>query len=320
MICDFRPGQKVTDFFIVRKKEIRTKHESSEIYLSLELGDASGRIFGSLWKNVKEAYSELKEGEPAKVRAMVIDWKGRPHLNIERIRPVSAHDKVDLDRFVPKAIADIESVLLEISRLVDNVQNASLKCLLKSFFDDGVFLSAFRNAPGGKLWHHCYAGGLAEHTLAIAKIALQMANFYPRVQKDLLLTGALLHDIGKVREYEIKGFIDFSDEGRLQGHIAIGYHLVADHIEKIEDFPKSLRDQVLHLVLAHQGKLEQGSPVTPMTREALVLYYADELDSKLNAFERIFERENEAGKKWSQYVKLLDRYLYFGDSDVETPE
>ncbi len=310
----------MTDFFVVRKKEIRTKRESSEIYLSLELGDASGRIFGSLWKNAAEAYSALREGEAAKVRAMVIDWKGRPHLSIERIRPVSANDKVDLDKFLPTATVDVDEVLGEISHLIESVRTALLKDLLKSIFDDEPLLSAFRKAPGGKLWHHCYAGGLAEHTLAIAKIALQIADFYPRIQKDILLTGALLHDIGKVREYETKGFIDFSDEGRLQGHIAIGYHLVANHIERIENFPKSLRDQILHLILAHQGKLEQGSPVTPMTREALVLYYADELDSKLNAFERIFERENEAGKKWSQYVRLLDRYLYFGDAGVEASE
>ncbi len=125
----------------------------------------------------------------------------------------------------------------------------------------------------------------------------------------------LRHDVGKVFEYETKGFIDFSDAGRLHGHIAIGYHLVAARIEEIEGFPKSLGDQILHLILAHQGKQEQGSPVTPMTREALILYYADELDSKLNAFERIFERENGAGKKWSQYVKLLDRFLYFGNGE-----
>ncbi len=316
MICDFRPGQKVTDFFIVRKKEIRTKHESNDPYLSLELGDASGRIFGSLWKNVEEANASLKEGDAAKVRAMVIDWRGRPHLSIERIRPANANDKIDLDKFVPKAAIDFEVVHQEILSIIKDLHSASLKCLLESFFTDSAFRERFGKAPGGKLWHHCYTGGLAEHILAVTKLAMRIADFYPRVQKDVLIAGALLHDVGKVFEYETKGFIDFSDEGRLHGHIAIGYHLVADRIEKIDGFPKSLRDQVLHLILSHQGKLEQGAPVTPMTREALILYYADELDSKLNAFERIFERENEAGKKWSQYVRLLDRYLFFGDSEL----
>jgi 3'-5' exoribonuclease len=315
MIGDYRPGQKVTDFLMIRKKEIRSKHESMETYLSLELGDASGRIFGSLWKNVDQAYAALDEGKPAKVRAMVIDWKGHLHLSVERIRPVTASDHVDISSFVPKSSLDYNVIHKEISDRIETVSNTAVRDLLESFFNDEIFLECFRNAPGGKLWHHCYAGGLAEHTLSVTKLAMQMAEFYPQIRKDVLIAGALLHDVGKIQEYETNGYFDFSDEGRLHGHIAIGFHLVAERIKTLANFPKELRDRILHLILSHQGKQEQGSPVVPMTREALVLYHADELDSKMNAFERIYEKEKPGGKKWSQFVKLMDRHLYFGDDD-----
>ncbi|MDZ7725823.1 MAG: HD domain-containing protein [candidate division KSB1 bacterium] len=133
------------------------------------------------------------------------------------------------------------------------------------------------------------------------------------LDQDLLLTGAMLHDIGKMKEYDCKGFIDYSDDGRLIGHIMLGYGFVKSYIDKIDGFPETLKRELLHLLISHQGKREKGSPVEPMMREAFVLYYADELDSKLGAFDRIYKREYEKGKSWSSYVKLLNRFLYFGD-------
>ena len=196
-------------------------------------------------------------------------------------------------------------------------KNKHLKKLWAAVTQNDELIEKLQKAPGGKLWHHCYLGGLLEHSNNVARLVLSIADNYQHLNRDLLLTGALLHDLGKIIEFKWQGFIDYSDVGRLHGHISIGYHFIASEIEKIKDFPPTLRDEVLHLVLSHQGKLEQGSPVVPMMREAMILYYADELESKIGAFDRIEENEHEPGKVWSNYVKLLDRFLYFGDGTAK---
>ncbi len=317
MIRDLKPGQKITEFFIIRSKELRGRKNDNGFYLALELGDASGRIFGSLWDNVEESYKQIKEGEPVKIKALVIDWKGRPHLSIERVRPTQVRDKVNLDDFIPKMEENEEKLWKQFYKVVEGVKNKHLSCLLRNIFINKNFKSEYNKAPAGKLWHHCYEGGLLVHSLAVAKLVENLCELYPRINRDLVVSGALLHDIGKIAEYETKGYIDYSDEGRLHGHISLGFHYVASKIQDIDKFPEDLKNQLLHLILAHQGRREHGSPVEPMTREAFVLYYADEIDSTLNAFERIYDREHEEGKKWSNFVKLLDRFLYFGSNNVE---
>jgi len=195
------------------------------------------------------------------------------------------------------------------------VQNTFLRGLLDLIFQDQKIRKAFGDAPGGKLWHHAYLGGLLEHTLSVTKIAEQAAKQYPGINRDLLLTAGLLHDIGKISSYTYRTVIDFTDEGRLLGHIVIGAQMVTDKIKIFPDFPRPLAKELLHLILSHQGKLEQASPVVPMTLEALLLYYADEIDSKANAFLRIQEREKKPGRTWSSYVNLMNQYFYFGEDE-----
>jgi len=318
VINEIKSGQVIEGFFVLRKIECRTQKEKGDLYLSLELGDASGRIFGSLWHNVKKTFKLLKAGDIVKLKARTIDWKGRPHLSIEKIRLTDAKDEVDTESLIPKAntnSGDSYQLCLEI---IDTIKEKNLCALLFSVYKDKSIKYNLFKAPAGKLWHHCYEGGLLEHTLNVCRIVENAAKLFPHIDRDILIAGALLHDIGKIKEFVSGNFIDYSDEGRLHGHISIGYHLVAAHIEKIKDFPPDLRMKILHLILSHQGQLDQGSPVVPMSREALILYYADEMDSKLNAFERIFNKEKSQNKSWSSYVKLLDRFFYFGDhKDIE---
>ncbi len=315
MISQLEPGQKIVEFFVLRHKEIRTKRDSSEVYLSLELGDASGRIFGSLWNDALKTDASLQRGQIVKVRGVVIDWHGRNHLSIDKIRAANKADKVDLDSFLPRSKESPDLLLNKLRKYAEDVREPFLKQLLQRVFNDQGLAEQLIKSPGGKLWHHCYRGGLLEHTLNVVRICRAMTQIYAQLDKDLLTTGAILHDIGKIKEYSANGFFDFSDEGRLHGHIAIGCHLVSMWIEEIKDFPASLKKELLHLVLSHQGGKEHGSPVEPMTREAFVLNFADELDAKLGAFERIYEREYEPGKKWSNYVNLMNRFFYFGESD-----
>jgi len=316
MISDFNPGQKVVEFFVLRHKEIRNKRDSSEIYLSLELGDASGRIFASLWNDAAAMNAALHVGQIVKVRGLVIDWHGKNHLSVDKIRAAKNSDNVELDAFLPRSKESPKVLLQKLSAYIDQVDEPFLKTLLLNMFSDEKITLRLQRAPGGKLWHHCYSGGLLEHTLNVVQSCVALSSNYPSLDKSLLICGAMLHDVGKIVEYSTVGFFEYSDEGRLHGHISIGFHLVAGWIEEIEGFPEELKKNVLHLVLSHQGKREHGSPVEPMTREAFVLNYADELDARLAAFDRIYEREQEPGKKWSNYVNLLDRFLYFGDRDA----
>lgn len=313
MINEIKPGQVIEDFFVLRKLECRTQKEKGVLYLSLELGDASGRIFGSLWHNVKKNQKILKEGDIVKIKARIIDWKGKPHLSIDRIRLSTDNDKVDIEKLIPKANCNPVTCYQSLIDLVNSVKEKNLRALLSAVYLDKSIKNDLFRAPAGKLWHHCYEGGLMEHTLNVCRIVDSVAVHFNQIDRDLLLTGALLHDIGKINEFDSGNFIEYSDEGRLCGHISMGFHIVAGYIEKIEKFPQELRNKLLHLILSHQGQLEHGSPVVPMTREALILYYADEMDSKLNAFERIYKKEKSLNKNWSSYVKLMDRFFYFGN-------
>ncbi|HPG39777.1 MAG TPA: HD domain-containing protein [bacterium] len=313
MIAEFKPGQAIEDFFVLRKAECRKQAEKGELYLSLELGDASGRIFGTLWKQVDEMLKLLKEGDIVKVKGQVIEWKGKLHLSVEKIRLAQVNDRVDSDSLIPAGTCDPQENLDKIFQKIGTVEDENLRSLLLSVYNDKTIRKALLKAPAGKLWHHCYEGGLLEHTLGVCNFAESIAMQVLKVDRQLLIAGALLHDIGKIREYKTGYFIDYSDEGRLLGHISIGYHIVAGFIERNKKFPEELANKVLHLILSHQGELEHGSPVVPMCRESLILYYADELDSKLNAFDRIYDKEKSQHKKWSSYVKLMDRFLYFGD-------
>ena len=191
-----------------------------------------------------------------------------------------------------------------------------MKKLLELFIADRKIFDAYLVAPAGKLWHHNYIGGLAEHSLQMAEIARKLAPFYPLVEVDLLTTGALLHDSGKVWQYQAIGFFDYTTEGRLVGHINSGDHYIASLAEKIENFPAELGLRLRHLILSHQGTGEQGSPIVPQTPEAFVLYSIDELDSKMGALSRIWEKEKKAG--WSEYINLIGRYIYWGENRTQT--
>ncbi len=313
MVNDILPGQRIDSYFVLRKIKLRTSEKKKEPYLSLELGDSSGRIFGTLWDNIEKTTELLNEGDLVKVKAKVINWKNRPHLSINKIRLVTERDSVKLNDFIPKSQITAQQLLEQVYEYIDGIHDPQLVQLLNSIYRDEKLLVKIMRASGGKLWHHCYEGGLLEHSLNVARIVERTSALYSSIDKDLLLAGALLHDIGKIHELSPGPVIDYTDQGRLLGHIVIGYQMIASKMDALPDFDENKRNELLHLVLSHQGKPEQGSPVVPMSREAFLLYSADELDSKMNAFERIYAKEKKHDNRWSTFVKLLDRFLYFGE-------
>lgn len=311
----------MTGFFAVRKKEIKTKKDGSP-YLLLGLGDSTGRIPAILWEGSKNVYDSIDVGNIVKVRGTAITFKESLQLTIEKIRKAEPSDGINGKELVQKGEIDIEALRGRLIKTIDSVKNLSLQHLLQKVFSDPTWINRFEEAPGGKLWHHAYLGGLLEHTMAVVQVCETMVSLYPMVDRDLLITGALLHDIGKIEEYRYdQGFIDYTDEGRLWGHISIGAQRIRKFIEEMENeegFPNELKKHLIHLILSHQGELEHGSPVLPATIEAMILYYSDEMDSKANALVHIVERDSEPGRKWSKYIQLLDRFIYLGgENDQE---
>lgn len=321
-IKDFKTGDKITDFFMLRKKELKTKKDGTP-YISLELGDATGRIQAACWDHVKTVYDQLSRSKPVKVQGTVIEYHESLQLSIEKIRAATAADKIDNKDFLPRTHMNIEDMRRHLKEIIDSVSNPYLYGLLTKTWMTKPSYEQFGEAPGGKLWHHAFLGGLIEHTIAVATICEHMTNLYPDLNRDLLICGAILHDLGKVETYVYEqGWIDFSDRGRLLGHIAIGAQRVQSMIDEFrqqEEFPKPLEDALLHLILSHQGTQEHGSPVVPMTREAMLLYYADEMDSKLNAIKHVIERDTDHERQWSRYVPPLDRFIYL-DNEPTTLE
>ncbi|MDZ7292296.1 MAG: HD domain-containing protein [candidate division KSB1 bacterium] len=317
-IADLILGEKFTAFFVVRRKDIKKK-KSGEPYLILNLVDASGHMDGIWWDFTPNLFGSdetenVEVGDIVKVAGSVEEYQGVKQIRVEKIRRAKPEDGVDLSRLVPTTETDRQLLWQNFRKLIDSVTNPYLLSLLRRIFDDEAFAKRFMDSPGGKQWHHNYLGGLMEHTLNTATICDRLAKIYPAVDRDLLVAAALVHDIGKVESYTHGPLFEYTDAGRLLGHVVIGSQMVAEKINEFPEFPKELTIKLQHLILSHQGKLEQASPVEPMTREGFILYYADEIDSKLNAFDRISKEERPSSVKWSKFVNLLGRYLYLGEA------
>lgn len=308
---DLLLGEQFTTFLVLTKKERRAK-KNGEPYLALELSDVTNHMSGVMWDNLETVTAEA--GQIVKVAGTVEEYQSQKQIRVDRMRAARDDDDVDLMQLVPSTPEDREQLWQRFQKMIESVAQPSLLALLRRMFAEESFVKDFCAVPAGKKWHHGYLGGLLEHTLNIAAICDRLAKIYPQVDRDLLVTAALLHDIGKVDSYTQGPMFEYTDAGRLLGHIVIGAQMVANKIAQFPEFPHELATKLQHLILSHQGALEQASPVVPMIPEGFLLYYADEIDSKMNAIDRIYKKERAAGSRWSEYVNLLNRYLYFGEA------
>lgn len=306
-IQDFHPGDSIEGFYALRKLE-RRQHPGGE-RLSLELGDATGRIDAVMWDGYDGVIEELITGRVVKLRGSVGTYRDRPQLRIDKIR-AALDQEVDPSDFIPCSPVDPAQLDRDLDLAISGLTDKHLSDMMTRLFSDKEFRRQYLQAPAGKLWHHNTIGGLAEHSLNLVRLCQSACDMYPELNRDLLVCGAILHDIGKVEQYNVGSMIDYSDEGRLVGHINSGDYRVTAVIRSMEDFPGETERLLRHLILSHHGALEHGSPVVPQTSEAFVLYYADELDSKMGALRRLREKSGESG--WTDYVKLIDRFIYFG--------
>jgi 3'-5' exoribonuclease len=309
-------GDKFAGFVVLRRLEVRQKKDGSP-YLVLEFADKSGRLSGRIWDDVEEHRKALADGNIVKLQATVEIYQDQKQLKIERVRLAKTEDPVDRSRLIPVSERPPEELRRHLRRLVESLKKPPLRNFLRRFFDDPEIDRRFFEAPAGQLWHHAYLGGLAEHSLAMAEVLLKAAENYPAADTDMLVAGALLHDIGKIEELTWDLTIEYSDRGRLIGHLVISQDLLNQHRTPELEVPEELWNRLMHMILSHHGSREMGAPVVPMTLEAVLLYHADEMDAKANAFNRIIQRTREQGEHWSEKVRLIDRYLYAGEKAPE---
>ncbi|MCC6475667.1 HD domain-containing protein [bacterium] len=308
-------NDSVQGFYLLIKIESRPK-KSGELFLSCELQDYSGKIEAKMWENISEPLAELKPGDAVYVSARVDHFNNIPSLVLAQLRKATETEVPDRRQFLPHSALSANEANEKLARVIESVKHPALHQLLDTIFSDVKFRKGFLEAPGGKMWHHSTLGGLAEHTLSMIGLADLICSHYPEFHRDLLISGALLHDIGKVFELQTEVGIDYTVEGRLLGHITQGVLWIEKQIESISDFSPELRRQLLHLILSHQGDGTMGSPVKPMTREALALHYLDELDSRMSAFAQVQAKTPE-DQNFSDYVRLMDRFFYFRNPDIE---
>jgi 3'-5' exoribonuclease len=306
-------GSELTELFVLRKKELKETFEGQR-FLKLELGDKTGRIDGVAWDNPEELYGQAETGDIVKIKGWVTTYKEAPQIKVERMKRAS-EEEIDISDFLPSTDKDVDALFREFKDVSQTIKNPHLHKLMQLVLEDSSITEGLKKAPGGKLWHHTYVGGLLEHTIRVVDICEKATGAYELLKRDILIAGALLHDLGKIKGYSGKGFFDYTDEGRLVGHIISGIELIDRKLDLIPDFPANLALQLKHLIISHHGELEFASPVVPMTIEAIVLHHADELDAQVNAFSRIIKTEKAKGKRWSDWVNLINRYIYLGEEE-----
>jgi 3'-5' exoribonuclease len=304
-------GDTVSHFLIIKKVENRNT-KTGKKFLSLELGDHSFSISTNVWSDTtgfERVSGSAKTGDVVKVEGVIDEFQGTPQIKVHSIRFAKKTDKVEPKDFLPKSSRDPDVMESEFLSRIDKISDSNLKTLLKNIFS-GNRLENFKLAPAGKSWHHAYIHGLIEHTLELIKICDLMCDFHNELKRDLLIAGAMLHDLGKTEELSYDSAFGYTDKGKLIGHIVICASLVEEEIKKIPDFPEELKNLLLHLILSHQGKLEYASPVVPKTSEAIALYQADELSAKVNAYISTLKMEASGEGNWTKFIHLAQTDLY----------
>lgn len=314
-VNELQPNQNVEATFLVSHKEVRQK-KTGEPYLSLTLMDRSGDLDAKMWDNAAEVVSIFSPNDFIRVKGATQVFQNRMQFTIHKLKVVP-ESEVDLGDYLLASKRDRNEMWAELQGHVAGMQNPHLRGLLDGIFSDAAVAQAYRDAPAAKSVHHGWIGGLIEHVLSLCGLARMTAAHYANIDADLLLTGVVLHDIGKIYELEFARSIRYSDQGQLLGHIQIGMQLVMDQIQKMPDFPPRLRDLLLHMILSHHGQLEFGSPKLPVFPEALLLHLIDNMDSKMENMRGLIEHDRLIDGNWTTYSSILERTALKKDRYLE---
>jgi 3'-5' exoribonuclease len=303
-ITDLGTEQSITSFFLVHEKEIRNTREGKS-YLRLELGDRSGTIEARMWDQFEAAAKDIARDDFVKVQARVEIYRNKPQLSLQQLR-LAKPEEVDLADFLPHTKEDVGKMYAQLLEFAASIANPWLKKLTTGILNDPAIAKRYQRAPAAKVMHHAFLGGLLEHVIGLCGLAKQVAAHYPELDVDLLLTAAILHDVGKLDELCYERAIGYTVEGQLLGHIVMELETVSKSMDAIEGFPTNLKTVVQHLLISHHGQYEFGSPKLPMIREALVFHYLDDMDSKMAAVRAALALDS-GEPEWSAYSSALGR-------------
>src|SRR5437660_859604 len=308
-ICDCAQHENkvIISSFVVVSKQVKPK-KTGEPYLALTLGDRSGHVEAKMWDNVEDAIDVFDQDDFIKIKGLLNKYKNRFQITIHKVR-LLGDSEVDFADYLPKTTKDIGELWKTLTGFVTTFQNQHLRALIELFMADPEIAEAYRNAPAAKSLHHAYIGGLLDHVVSLFRSCDVVCRNYPQVNRDLLLTGAFLHDIGKIHELAYHRSFSYTTRGQLLGHMIIELEMLQAKLARLPDFPDDLKTLVEHLIISHHGQYEFGSPKLPMFPEALMLHYLDDLDSKMEAMRAQFERDAESDGGWTGYNSSLGRPL-----------
>ena len=304
-IKDIKEEDSIRGCYLVREKRVGTTRNGKP-FISMTLADRTGEIEAKVWNRAQEFSAIFGHGNVLEVEGEAESFRGQVQISVSDLK--LSTEKADPNLFLESAPADSSEMMGSLRKILRGIDNIHLRTLTDLFLADRQFVSAFKKSPAAKRFHHSYLGGLLEHTLSVCQMARQVAEHYPKLDRDLLLTAAFLHDIGKMRELKFDLKIDYSDEGRLIGHVVLSTIMVDERLREIKDFPQELAIRLKHLILSHHGNYEFGSPKRPKFLEAFALHLIDDLDAKINGLGRFMERDRKEGE-WTDFNQMFERYF-----------
>lgn len=300
-------------FAVGEKKLLTTKYGS--LYLHLVLIDKTGSIKAKIWEDANIPFDSVPAEGVVFVSGQAECFNNTVQVIVDTIRPVETKD-INPSDFVPASDKDPEVLIGELKKLLEPAFSSTFNSILYEFFKNAALIEDFKKAPGAVKVHHAYIGGLLEHTLGVVKLCDFICDLYPFLDRPILLTGALFHDIGKIREYRYDWKIDYTDEGRLIGHSVLGVQIVDELIRSTRAFPEEMAMVLRHMILSHHGEIETGAVQLPMTREAMALHFADNLDARMASLNQIYGESN-PGDRWTAYQNLYSRRFFLAFSGTE---
>jgi 3'-5' exoribonuclease len=314
----------VTSYFVLSSLQLRERRQGGQ-FLTITLTDKTGSMPAVMWEDFADSIAACSEGCYVKAQGQITRYQSRFQMALQRLR-FAAETEIDPVDYLPITAFDIDDMWEELRGYVSRFSNPDLRRLVFAFLDDPEISAAYRVAPAAKILHHAWIGGLLEHVVTLVRVCVATAPFYPEVDPDLLVTGAILHDIGKVRELHWKSSFGYTLEGQLIGHISIAHGMLTEKVRELQPFPEKLRILVEHMVLSHHGKYEFGSPKLPMTPEALLLNTLDDLEAKMQTLRNAFAAAESQGKgtgEVTDWVRSMDRPLFnsraYISADADTP-
>lgn len=319
-VSDIKDRDSVNAVFLVKDKNMAMA-KNGKPYMNLRFMDKSGEIEAKVWDNTDVLDKRFDKDDFVQVRGKASVYMNKMQVVVAEIARIP-EEQVCLADFLPESPRPLEEMKRELADVVAAIGNQHLKSLMQSFLSDSLFMDLYCSAPAAKAMHHVYLGGLLEHSLALVKLVKTIVPLYGGINEDLLVVGALLHDAGKIHEMSFERSFDYTDAGKLLGHITIGVELLEDKIRTVEGFPRELAMLLKHMLLSHHGQYEFGSPKRPKTIEATILNYLDDMDSKINGIRSHIAKENVSTSRWTAHHRLYDRYFFkcngmTGEEEVE---